>query len=327
MSRLYWHTEQRTAELYGAEHHHLGHLAFGAARAAWDFDMTEPLERFGPIMALIPERVDLGYGENYLHTGYRAALAEASSDSGVEELRRWRRSLALRLGSRVSDEVFQLPGGHTTSALNVALNTALLTGSDAIRLAAKVYGLSEQHGFIEGEDRAWCADVIEAALDAALYRRRRYVADYPGGPRTTLVDYGWDDVLALLRERDDGPVALSYSVTERFPNRLVAGWNIRLPLGWTPGWTADDAGRTEWDRMSEAQRGEYRDREIEERWSALPDADQWQLAVDALRGTPWRRLGRDLTEYMFGPPLSAYDLLADDRDARIAAALAQPEPA
>jgi hypothetical protein len=315
MSRLYWHTEQRTAELFGAEYHHLGHLASGPAVAAWDFDrLVDVLDRFAPIMSMIP-------AGHYLHTYYQAAKAEEGSLS-ADALRRLLRGLQISVASRSSDVQLRLPGGHTTSVINVLLNTALLTGSDAIRLAAKLYGLGEIHGFIDGPDRSWCADVIERALDAGLYRRRVHIADQPGAPRTTVVDYGWDDVLGLLRERDDGPVVLSYSVTDSFPNRAVAGWTTKIPADWMPeDWGTDAAGLAEWAALSEAHRGEWRDGEIEERWSALPDAQRWALAVEGIRADPWKRIGRDLDTWAFGPAITVYDLLAEDRDTRIAAAL------
>jgi len=42
----------------------------------------------------------------------------------------------------------------------VALNTAIVSGSDPIVLAARLHGQSEIHTYVEGENRAWLADVI-----------------------------------------------------------------------------------------------------------------------------------------------------------------------
>ena len=35
---------------------------------------------------------------------------------------------------------------------------------------------------------------------------------------------GWENVAALLRNRDDAPVVCSYSVTDSFPNPTIARW-------------------------------------------------------------------------------------------------------
>lgn len=292
MSRVYWNTPSDRAELHGSEKAWLRSLAEGPARAAWDLDDSGAYERAVEIVSWITEKPDNGNGSNYLHQHLRAAQANSRD---YEARRRFVSSLQLSM--RVQGVELHVAGVQLGS-MNVDLNTALVAGSDPIRLAAKIAGWGEAHAYIEGPDRAWVADIIDQALDAGLYRRTLRSADLDGAPRES--SQGWEGVQELLRQRDDEPVVLSYSVADPFPNAEIAG--IELP------------------------RDKYGD-PIGDTWYELPDEEKWAKAMAGLRLTrPWARLAPDtLAEVAFHLAVTVYDLFAPDRDERVRRAAEQLE--
>jgi hypothetical protein len=93
---------------------------------------------------------------------------------------------------------------------SLSLNTALLLGSDPIKLAARIHGQCELHCWIAAQNKEWIAGIIERSLSIGLYRQ----------------GMGWDDVLALLRKNADEPVVLSFSGCNSFPNSDVADFPL-----------------------------------------------------------------------------------------------------
>jgi hypothetical protein len=339
MSRVYFHSEQRTAELRGSERGWLEHVARGPAEAAWDLNNPIlPLERCEQIIAMIPEVPGSQCVASYLHDQLREAREQQARnsiaarewkpgqplpgriDQGPErQLIRYLRTELVRYGLNFAVAGQQLDGG------SVALNTALVAGSDVIALAAKIHGWCESHGWIDGPDRKWLADLIDEGLRCGIYRAGLWYYE-PGGKRKWS-DQGWEDVTALLRETDDGPVVMSHSVTDGFPNLDIAEWDPVVDAGWMPEWAADDAGRAEWDEMSGDDQTSYRYEHANKQWAELSDDDQWRLGMEGLRAKrPWARIGPDtLRAETFGPAVTVYDLLAPDRDQRVLAACASEE--
>ncbi|MFD6565481.1 hypothetical protein [Micromonospora profundi] len=299
MSRIYFHSPSGDAELRGSERAWLGSIARGPAATAWDLDPLHGIDRARDILALVPEVPDGPHGANYLHTYLREAGAQEQANKRVyadwspgrplsgptshEPQRRLISSLstALRYGLRM------IVAGVELHTANLDLNTALVAGSDPVRLAAKIDGWCEAHCWVEGPDRAWLADIIDRGLTAGLYRKGLWYSNTPDGPKDQWSDQGWGQVLDLLRSRDDEPVVMSYSVCDGFPNPEIAG--------------------------RESESGQ---------WYDLPGGEQWQTAMDGLRRErPWARLAPDtLGEVMFGLPVTVYDLFAPDRDERVRAA-------
>lgn len=290
MSRVWFHAQGREAELRGSERAWLDHIASGPAEAAWDLNGLNVLERCEQIIAMIPEPSVGQYGADYLHAGLREArgrraLGNTGRD-GYEAERRLVGSLRTAFaGSGLSLHV----AGHALHSSDVRLNTALAAGSDVIALAAKIHGSCEIHGWVDGPDRKWLADLIDDGLHAGIYRQGLWYEATPGGERKWS-DQGWGDVTALLRETDDGPVVMSYSITDWFPNHEAAGM----------------------------ESGEF---------DALSEAERWQRGTQGLRTQePWLRIGPDtLRAVTFGPAVTVYDLLAPDRDERVRAAVARLE--
>jgi hypothetical protein len=227
--------------------------------------------------------------------------------------------------SRLHAEGAFVVGGNRLGVSNVALNTALVAGSPAIQLAAKLDSWCESHAWVDGPDRAWLADIIDDGLRAGIFRRGFWFPSEVRGPKDNWSDQGWGEVLELLRSRDDEPVVTSYSVCESFPNAGVAGWKPPpMPAGWRPGWAATD-GIHEWEAMPADEQRDYYRETAGDGWYDLPDEEQWARALAGLKAnSPWLQLTPEsLGEQYFGAPLAVYDLLAADRDERVAAAFAE----
>lgn len=327
MSRVYFHTQQRTAELRGSERAFLGYtVARNPANAAWNLDGADAFDRCAQIIAMIPEVPGGQYGTDYLHDDLRAANAHREGAAGqpdAELERRLVKSLQTRL--HLADFAFGV-ADQRLHCFDVSLNTALAEGPDAVALAAKIHGLCELNGWIDGPDRKWLADLIDDSLQAGVYRHGLWYEPAAGAQRKWS-DQGWGDVTALLRESDDGPVVMSYSVCDGFPNSDIADWEPVVDDDWLPEWAADGAGRAEWDELTDDDRAERRKDHAVEEWDDLPAEEQWRLGMEGLRtNRPWARIGPDnLRTQMFGPVLTAYDLLAPDRDERVRAACAMAE--
>lgn len=327
MSRLYFNTPTAQAELHGSEFAWLDQLARGPAIAAWNFEHTDLVERITHILAMVPEVPDGEYGSNYLHNDLRAAQEQERANKAVyakwrpgqpltfktshEPQNRLVRSLRTRLNV---DGVELHVAGVKLHSRNVELNTALAAGSDPIRLAAKLAGWGSGHVWVEGPDRAWLAGIIEQGLAGGMFRRQFRRGDKPDGE---LLTQGWDQVVELLRARDDEPVVTAYSGGDDFPR----------PQTHLDGPYRDDVRR--WDDYSEAEQQAIR--EWDKRWYADEDgAAAWEAAMAWLRERrPWARLAPDaLAENTFGMPVTVYDLFAPDRDERVrAAAGLDSEPA
>ncbi|MEV6421754.1 hypothetical protein [Streptomyces sp. NPDC051662] len=107
---------------------------------------------------------------------------------------------------------------------------------------------------------------------------------------------GWDGVIDLLRQCDDQPVVMSFSDT--FPDFYSA--------------RGTDLGALDADED-----------ELIEVWEALPAAEQWRRALQALkaRTADGLEIRPDWASYRFGHKLSFLDLLAEDREERFDRAL------
>lgn len=189
MSRIsFHHAAGPAAELSGAERAHMAGLADALFLAS-----------LGPIIDTTAEPSWLWglLSENHF----------ARRHADVANAEYWLR-LALRPATTSSVRV----AGRDVDLLDTALNTALVAGSDAVKLAARLHGQCELHAWVDGPDRLWLAGVVETGLAAGVFRRSLRGCDL-----------GWDAVVDLLLAADDSPVVTSYSVTESFPDvRLAA---------------------------------------------------------------------------------------------------------
>lgn len=290
MSRLYWHTRTWAAELHGSEYVWLRYLATLQADAAWqlkdafmhDVDRVEKF--FGWISPA--ER-------NYVHprfTEWQTVAASKLPGSGYRAGQLWRELMRdLTTYLRVNGYWLTI-GEHKVHTLDVGFNAAVACGSPPIQLAAKLAGYGEVHCYVEGHHRAWLADVVQEGLDKALYRRELAIRDVNNNVIDVLPQ-GWQQVLELLRADADGPVVLSYSVTNNFPNPVVADFLT----------DTDVDGEPDLDK-----------------WYRLTDDERWSLGVAGVRRRPRLELSpTTLGGSYFGPAMTPFDLWAPDAVERV----------
>jgi hypothetical protein len=159
--------------------------------------------------------------------------------------------------------------GQTVRCWELALNTAIVNGSDPIYMMARLNGQCEVHGYVPERERAWFAATIEQGLENGICRSKM----------------GWENVLALMLAPDRGPIVTSYSVTESFPNMRAAGKNWKPP----DGLEGID--------------------EIREAWYEMSFEDQWRLATKGLSGNKFLAIRKDpRREFRFTHRMTGYDV-------------------
>lgn len=324
MSRVYFHSPSGDAALRGSERAHLAHVAQTAGVAALELDDWDGKNA----VALVSMMDDPKGRWNYLRRDAELAARQHGADVWVDGVRNPRASLIQSLKTSLAVGGFDMKiDGFPVHSLNLILNTAVVAGSDPMKLAAKIHGWCESHAWVDGPDRAWLADVIDEGLADGIYRRRLLVQSGldPDSP-LEFQSQGWEDVQKLLRIQDDEPVVMPYSVCEQFPNPYIADWEPPvMPDGWEPEWVDDEASREEWlttypgvsDRAAY-----YRDEATDQGWDKFDHSQGWELAMAGLKKRrPWAQISPEtLGTVFFGPKVSAYDLHAEDRAARLTAA-------
>lgn len=300
MSRVYFHSLSGEAELHGSERAHLGALCDEIAVGLLGLDGFRAKESWQPLI-------------NPAHHMARLTFRPGG----------WRQTFetSFRTGSTGTPLLVWRSKPITTGTL--ILNTALAVGNDAVKLAARLHGQCEIHAWVDGKNRAWLADIMQSGLDCGVFRHGFPFRDGPGpdAPEKWSTQ-GWEEVMALLRSRDDEPVVTSYSVGDTFPNRDVAGWQPPPGSELRPSWIESH----EWNELSEEEREEYHVDAANELWDELDGGQQWELAMTGLRNRPgmleltpdnWHR-------FHFRHGLTVLDLRAHDRDARLDAANLDP---
>lgn len=179
MSRVYFHSPSAETELRGSERAYAGYLVDRLALACLDTNGFEMRDR---LLTLVPSN-------SYLHT--------VKTEHFAVSFDHW-------WGGLHSEPILVGDAPHDT--FTMSLNTAVVMGSDSIELLARIHGTCEIHGYVEGENREWLAEIIDEGRATSVLRS----------------DAGWENVAALLRSRDDEPVVMSYSVCDQFPNARVA---------------------------------------------------------------------------------------------------------
>lgn len=294
MSRIYFHSPSGTAELHGSERAWLGGLVNDIA--------------LGVLSPSSPSRIDRL--RSFIHPDHYLAATDpyavdAYGRGGVES---WASTYAtsFSVGWSRSTPLIQYRGKELDS-FTLALNTAALLGNDQIKLAARLHGQCELHAWVDGPNRTWLAAVMQTGLDSGIYRS----GFERGQAESTWVPQGWDEVIDLLRQRDDEPVVTSYSVCDQFPNSSVGDW--------MPPWP--DGVPKQWDALSEEQQEQRSSRS--DAWYELDDVEQWRISMAGLRSSEG---GLELKpdnwdRFRFEHKLSVLDLVAHDAEERLANAL------
>lgn len=192
MSRIYFHTEgEEAAEVRGSERAHMGVTCSDVAVAM--FGVTFESD---PIRRILPKE--------WVTTG--------------DWVRMFKTNVAVHGNAQ-----FETP--ERPSVFDVVLNTALAVGGDGLKIMARLHGQCEIHAYVEGVDRAWLADIVDAQRRLNILR----------------ADQGWEGLSIFLRQASDRPVVTSYSVTEQFPNPTIIG-------------IEDEDASERWWEKSEAER-------------------------------------------------------------------------
>jgi hypothetical protein len=213
MSRIYFHSEHDDAEVRGSERAMAGGVCSRMLMVSLHLDSAMEGE--------VPKYLAMFPANHYIHGLRRDAQLKRSIETAVA----------------VGQEFF-----------TAALNTALVMGSDAVKLLARLHGQCEIHAYVRGENRAWLAGIIERGRVDKILR----------------ANMGWEAVVELLRSRDDGPVVTSYSVCEQFPNAEAAGFQYdeENPDAWY-----DLPGDEQWSRAIEGLLKEPGLEMTPERWA------------------------------------------------------------
>lgn len=270
MSSITFQTIDKEVRIGGAERHYAGALC---ERIFWsildidDMDIGQEDSTFERLKGMLPR-------DHYLH-----------------ETRSWN-TISLRNAFRVGADLIWR--GQIIDVFALQLNTAIAIGNDAVIFSARMHGQCEIHGYVEGPNRAWLADIIDRGSACGVLRE----------PYQTQYDK-WSDVADLLRQSDEHPVVMSYSVTESFPDAGLVLASKR-PKGRYKDWTEEQ--HQEW----EAARAEFHD---------LPWTDQWSRAVDTLRARS-QSIRLEIrpdswSTYRFDEGITAFDLIGSDYKDRL----------
>lgn len=292
MSRIYFHSPTRDAELRGSERAWMASLVDDHALGMLNLHDKDRMDR---LMSLVDP-------------GHYMAQHAARYPDGMPASTAYR--LAFRHGGRYGPPLVQ-HRGHRIDPFDLILNTAVLLGNDQMKLAARLHGACEIHAWVDGPNRAWLADVMQTGLNTCVYRRGIWHETHgPNGSRRW-VSQGWEDVITLLRERDDEPVVTSFSVTDQFPTSSVGDWMPPWPEGVERHWRA----------LTEEQQTQRGDRQ--DAWYELDSAEQWRISMEGLRTSSGglELKPDDWNEFRFGCELTVLDLFAPDWEDRLDRAL------
>jgi len=185
MSRIYFHTQEGEAEVSGAERAYMGYICNEIFTMSLGINDTDTPGRPSPLRSIVSPN---HYCQRY--TG-----------------KQFNESLETALHVAMDGELLVVDGKRV-DVFSAALNTAFIVGSDPIKLMSRLHGQCEIHAYIEGQNRAWIADIIERGRESGIMR----------------AEMGWESVVSLLRSNNELPVVTSYSVCEQFPNARAAHW-------------------------------------------------------------------------------------------------------
>ena len=193
MSRIHFHSPSGTADIAGSERHHA------------DFVCRDKMwEAFG--------------GEEAGIEMLRPYLPDFWNRAPWQEVRYYITGSRSFGGCNLSD------GSSELDISDMAGNTALADGSDAVRLLARLHGQCELHCWVDGPNRNWLAAIIVSGRSEGVLRE----------------GMGWEELIDFLRDRDDEPVVCSYSVCEQFPNYGMLPDSHRLKKREAKGDDIDD---------------------------------------------------------------------------------------
>ena len=143
MSRIYFHSEDETAEVRGSE---CAHLGVTCSRITWSV-FKSVAEDWGERKALLRKLFPPGH---YV----------LECDGFTEAARIY---LSVGQGPLIL-------GGKEINLFSLRLNTAHYMGSNPVRLAARLHGQCEIHAYVEGPNRGWLASIIREGREFKFFR-------------------------------------------------------------------------------------------------------------------------------------------------------------
>jgi hypothetical protein len=194
-------------------------------------------------------------------------------------------------------------------------NTMLAAGSDPMRLGVKIHCTCEHHGYLMGFHRKWFADIIDEGLEEGLFRKGYWRSKNPlqdlgletedavlETSKAVYISQGWVELSAKLREENVGPVVMSFSGGDSFPNPEIGAWMPTWPEG-TP---------RKWDALTPAQRAERSDQQ--EQWGYLSFDKRWAMSVKGIKNQSGNKPidPKTLRAYRFTHEISLLDLINQD---------------
>lgn len=259
MSRVYWSDRFDVAELRGSERAHCDVTVRNMTLGLYDLEdygRKGGYDRPPRIVKLMKDGYPYGYSWSERRDWFK------------RDFDLWRNGF--------SGGVWLMPDGTEQDAWTVDLNTAMRIGNDQVVLMARLHAQCEIHAWFEGDMREWIAEVIQGGRDTGLFRK----------------DQGWEEVQEFLRQRDNEPVVLSYSVCDGFPNyELIRDWHL------------DGAPEDEDIDAEEISSDKWYENTTED--------ERWEQGMAALRkrepefATQWTR---DHWRYHFGYNISAFEI-------------------
>jgi hypothetical protein len=143
MSRVYFHSEDGTAELLGCERAYadgiVTDIAVGLLDLDWNAERLSSLVSSSHYIRHHPERTP-GWQSSYT-TAFKI---------GSKGLVTWK--------------------GREIDPFDLRLNTAMLVGNGQVRFLARLHGQCEIHGYVQARNRTWLAALIREGRASGLYR-------------------------------------------------------------------------------------------------------------------------------------------------------------
>jgi hypothetical protein len=97
--------------------------------------------------------------------------------------------------------------GKHYDQFDIASNTVMRMGSDAVKLYARIHGQCEIHCYVMPDNIEWFNSIVKQGLKDRIFRE----------------GHGWEDVLNI-ENKNGSPIVFSYSVCDAFPNPYTAEW-------------------------------------------------------------------------------------------------------
>lgn len=146
MSAVYFHTPSETVSISGSERAYFGWLCHSINESVLELE-TDSASSPHWIREWLPAD----------HYSLRLTGRQFAQQVGV----------ALRAGCGIRELSRE---GKSTSPFALALNTALVAGSEPVRIAVRIHGQCEAHCWVDGQHRNWMANVFREGLRTGVYR-------------------------------------------------------------------------------------------------------------------------------------------------------------